>query len=497
MDEREVEQTAGVSVSTQAKPQRSHPKKPLRIAIAGAAGFVGEALTTRLAKEAQVISLGRRYPSATVADEEDWAKATGEDSEHAVGVLRKRCDLFSVLQTEKALEGVDVAVYLVHSMSPNARLQQGRFQDLDLLLADNFARAAEHAGVQRIVYLGGLLPADGAELSPHLESRFEVEQTLGSTGIPVTAVRAGLVVGAEGSSLNLLVHLVERLPVMICPSWTSSPTQPIALGDIIEILVHCCHDNETAGRICEVGGPDVLSYREMMQETARVLGRKRPMIPVPLVTPALSELWVSIVTGNSRSLVRPLIESLRHPMVAQDRWVQEKMGLTGTSFEDALRDSLRHSRIYRKSVVRSVQRLACPEGRSATWVGEEYPRWLKRILPGFITADVDEAGIRLGVFFIEKPLLVLSRRPDRSDPTRFLLGVEGGLLAGKNPSGDPRLEFRSTLKGESVVAALQDFEPRLPWWFYAITQAPLHASIMWAYGRYLRGLASEPNSGAP
>jgi hypothetical protein len=114
-------------------------------------------------------------------------------------------------------------------------------------------------------------------------------------------------------------------------------------------------------------------------------------------------------------------------------------------------------------------------------------------LPGFITAQVDEAGIRLGVFFIKKPLLVLSRRPNRSDPSRFLLGVDGGLLAGKDPSGDPRLEFRSTLGGQFVVAALQDFEPRLPWGLYAISQAPLHASIMWAYGRYMRGLAEHPD----
>ncbi|MFK7894399.1 MAG: NAD(P)H-binding protein [Myxococcota bacterium] len=463
----------------------------LRIAIAGAAGFVGEALAARLAKEAQVIALGRRYPRAEPTPTPESAAA---QNGRRVGIRRKRCDLFSVRQTEKALEGVDIAIYLVHSMSPNARLQQGSFQDLDLLLADNFARAANHAGVKRIVYLGGLLPPAGTKLSPHLESRFEVEKTLGSTEIPVTAVRAGLVVGAEGSSLNLLVHLVERLPIMVCPSWTSSRTQPIALRDVIEILVHCCHDEETTGRVCDVGGPDVLSYREMMQETARILGRRRPMIPVPLVTPALSELWVSIVTGSSRKLVRPLIESLRHPMIAEDRWVQKKMNLEGTSFEDALRDSLRHSRIYKKSAVRSVQRLPCPKGRSAKWVGEEYPRWLKKILPGFITADVDEQGIRLGVFFIEKPLLVLSRRPDRSDPSRFLLGVDGGLLAGKEPSGDPRLEFRSTLDGAFVVAALQDFEPRLPWWFYAMTQAPLHASIMWAYRRYMQGLADEAPS---
>ena len=150
-------------------------------------------------------------------------------------------DSFSVQQTRDALEGADVAVYLVHSMSPNSRLTQGRFEDLDLLLADNFGRAASAAGVQRIVYLGGLMPKeDPSELSAHLASRFEVEKALGAHGVPVTAVRAGLVVGAEGSSLNILVRLVERLPLMVCPSWTSSRTQPIALSDVVEILARCC-----------------------------------------------------------------------------------------------------------------------------------------------------------------------------------------------------------------------------------------------------------------
>lgn len=451
---------------------------PLRVAIAGGSGFVGEELATRLAPECAVISLGRRFSDA----------ATGLPLETftAPGITKRRCDLFSIRQTEAALEHAEVAVYLVHSMSPNARLTQGRFEDLDLLLADNFARAAARAGVRRIIYLGGLLPPDpNAPLSPHLASRLEVEKTLGSQGTPVTAVRAGLIVGAEGSSLKLLVRLVERLPLMICPSWTSSRTQPIALPDVIEILARCCTDPQTEGRVCEIGGPDVLSYREMMQLTARVLGRRRPMIPVPLVTPALSELWVSLVTRTSRSLVRPLIESLRHPMVAEDRWLQEKMHLEGTSFEEALRESLRGSRVYKRPIARSVQRFDLPPGRDAVWAGEEYPRWLERALPGVIRVERTDREVRLGIRGLARPLLVLTHRVDRSDSGRYLLGVTGGLLAGLAPRGDPRIEFRTTPDGRHVVAALQDFEPRLAWWIYAFTQAYLHAAVMAGYGRFL------------
>jgi uncharacterized protein YbjT (DUF2867 family) len=460
----------------------SHQSPPLRVAITGATGFVGSALASRLESECAVIALGRRYPKRDTEKPDDLLSTPG--------IVRRRCDLFSVRQVRGALEGAQIAIYLVHSMSPNARLTQGSFEDLDLLLADNFGRAAAEAGVDRIVYLGGLLPTgESKNLSPHLASRLEVEKALGAHGVPVTAVRAGLVVGAEGSSLNLLVRLVERLPLMVCPSWTSSRTQPIALSDVVEVLAHCCVDEETRGRVCEVGGPDVLSYREMMQVTARVLGRRRPMLPVPLVTPALSELWVSLVTGTSRSLVRPLIESLRHPMVVTDPWLQQKMNLSGRAFEECLRDSLRGSRVWKRSLVRSVQRLRLPKGRDAAWVAEEYPRWLQRVLPGLLRVEREDDQLRLGLRGIRRPMLVLRRDEVGGESERYLFRVVGGLLAAPHPQGDPRLEFRTTPDGRHVLAALQDFEPRLPWWIYAWTQAPLHAGIMSAYRRFLSNTA--------
>ncbi|MCA9503894.1 MAG: NAD(P)H-binding protein [Spirochaetaceae bacterium] len=441
-----------------------------RIAIAGATGFVGSSLATRLARQDVVYALGRR---AT-------AESPEAELDDTPRVVPRRCDLFSVGETARALEGAEVAVYLVHSMSPNARLTQGRFEDLDLLLADNFARAAARAGVRRIVYLGGLLPRDPDHgLSAHLASRLEVEKALGAHGLPVTAVRAGLVVGAEGSSLNLLVRLVERLPVMICPAWTASPTQPIALSDVVEILARCCLDEETTGRVCEVGGPDVMSYREMMQTTARVLGRRRPMLPVPFVTPALSELWVSLVTGTSRSLVRPLIESLRHPMVVEDGWLQQRMGRPGRPFAEALEESLRRSRIWKRPIARSVQRVSLPPGRDVAWLAEDYPRWLEGAAPTLLRVEREGDRLEMTLRPLRRALLVLERRRDADG--RQVFRVTGGLLARRDARGEPRLEFRVTPDGRHALIALQDFEPRLPWWLYAVTQAPLHRAVMAAY----------------
>jgi hypothetical protein len=286
---------------------------------------------------------------------------------------------------------------------------------------------------------------------------------------------------------------------MICPSWTASRTQPIALSDVVEILDWCCRDAETTGRVCEVGGPDVFTYRDMMRVTARVLGRRRPMLPVPFVTPSLSELWVSLVTGTPRALVAPLIESLRHPMLADDRWLQRKMGQTGLPFEEALRSAVEASRLWRRPVVRSVQRFPCPPGETARSVGRSYPEWLMRKLRPVLHVDWRAERLQIFVRGLPGPVLVLRANEARSSSDRLLFEIEGGSLARPAPRGNPRLEFRSTAGGRYVLAALQDFEPRLPWWLYTVTQAPVHAWIMHAFGRALRRRArpGEPGSASP
>ncbi|MGH0035528.1 MAG: NAD(P)H-binding protein [Myxococcota bacterium] len=450
-----------------------------RVAVAGATGFVGRPLVDALAERFEVVALGRRAPSRPAP-------------EGGVGVVWRRCDLFSLRECESALEGVETAFYLVHSMMPNARLTQASFEDLDLLLADNFARAAASAGVRRIVYLGGLVPEDWTDsLSSHLESRVEVERALAAHGVPVTAIRAGLVVGPGGSSLQMLVRLVERLPVMLVPRWTQTLTQPIALDDVVAILAHCLDDPETAGRVCEVGGPDVLSYREMMRETARVLQRRRLMFPVPFFSPGFSRLWVSLVTRTPRALVAPLVESLRHPMLAEDDWLQQRMGLPGRPFREALALAVRSGGVAREPAARSVQRLPLPPGRDAAWVSREYAAWLPQLLRPVLRVAVDGPVCRIGCRGIARPLLELTHRPERSGPGRALFDVTGGLLAG-DAVGSPRLEFRVTPDGESVLAAVQDFRPRLPWWIYLQSQARLHLWVMRAFARHLRRVARRP-----
>lgn len=444
---------------------------PRRVAVAGATGFVGRALVEALQGHGEILALGR---SAS-----PFRSARG-------AVSWKRCDLFSLRETEAALSGVDTAYYLVHSMLPKNRLTQGSFEDLDLLLADNFGRAAAAAGVRRIVYLGGLVPGPGEEegLSAHLASRLEVEHALGAHDVPVTAVRAGLVVGKGGSSLRILVRLVQRLPVMLLPRWTRTRTQPIALDDVVAVLVHCLEDEESRGRVCQVGGPDVMTYRDMMRETAQVLGRPSLMMPVPFFTPGLSRLWISLITGTPRALVDPLVESLQHTMVVDDGWLQQRMGRAGRPFREALARAVQDEGQESAPTARSVQRLPLPAGRDATWVAEEYAAWLPQLLWPFLRVDVRDTTTRIHVKGIRRPLLQLELRPERSGPDRALFEVSGGLLARAGP-GMPRLEFRIVPDGSHVLAAVQEFHPRLPWWLYERTQARVHVWVMRRFGRRL------------
>ncbi len=469
------------------------------VAVTGASGYVGSAFVRRFRDRYEIVGLSRGEREA----EPDRGPARWQ-----------RCDLYNLRLVEEALEGCDVAIYLVHSMSPSARMTQANFADLDLILADNFARGAAKAGVKHIVYVGGLLPEQADGVSEHLASRKEVEDALAAHGVPVTALRAGLVVGPHGSSFELLKRLVARLPVMLCPAWTRTETHPIALEDLIELLGACIDTPEVQGRVWDVGGPETTTYLKMIADVADLLGRKRVLVPVRWFSPGLSRLWVSLITGFPRALVQPLIHSLEHRMVPRDRALQEHFGLDGIPWRDAARQAvdaakpaprapfgsralqrLARRRFREKSTVRSVQRLPRPAGVDAQWVAAEYLRWLPRFMrPLLSTRRVGhEVGIKLR--FMRRPLLSLRFAPDRSSPDRALFRVVGGVLAAQPPRG--RLEFRLAPNGQQILAAIHEFVPRLPWYVYVVTQAIAHLFVMWRFGAHLAQARPELPGGEP
>jgi len=452
----------------------------LKIAIAGASGFVGRALIQKIQSSYQIIALSRQRSDSP-------------------SVEARQCDLFSLKDADEALKGADIGIYLVHSMLPSARLTQGSFQDFDLIAADNFARAARKNGLKQIIYLGGLVPScPPEEMSPHLRSRQEVEDVLKSHGVPVTVIRTGLIMGADGSSFQMLYRLVTRLPAMILPAWTRTDTVAISLEDVLTALEFCINRSEVFGRTFDIGMQERLNYRELLLQSALAFRGKPIFLNVPLFSIGLSRLWVSLVTGASMTLVKPLLESLKHELHVDPsrdlfrligskpqslRFVLQQLQQEQTKLK-ASRSLEGQKRKQNDSVVRSIQRLYVPSKVHASEVAADYMKWLPRTLFFLVrVTSVQERFLDFKFVGIKQPLLVLEWEPSRSQIDRQLFYVREGLLSAETNRG--RLEFREVLGGAMVMAALHEFKPKLPWYIYCWTQARLHLWVMKRFQRHL------------
>lgn len=283
----------------------------MRVAVFGATGTIGAPLTRLLAQEHEVVGVSRRerVPDGGVT----WAVADATDADAVA----------------RALAGVDVAYYLVHSLGT------ADFEERDLRAAETVAREAARAGLAQLIYLGGLGDDDVADLSPHLRSRFETGRRLASGDVPVTTLRAAMVVGPGSAAFETIVALVNRLPAMICPRWVSTPTQPIALDDVLRYLVGVCGLDAAHGETFDVGGPEVMSYREMIDRVARLRGKRPLIVQVPVLTPRLSSWWLHLVTPVNAAVARPLIAGLRNPTVAHDERIRALIPFEQTSFDAA------------------------------------------------------------------------------------------------------------------------------------------------------------------
>ena len=293
------------------------------ILVTGATGYVGGRLVPRLLERGHRVRCLARDP----------ARLAGRPWRHAIEVVAG--DVLRGEGLSAALRGVEVAYYLVHSMGG------GRdFHRRDLEAAARFGTAAREAGVARIVYLGGL--ADAAPgLSEHLRSRQETGEELRRSGVPVTEFRAGVIVGAGSLSFEVIRYLTERVPVMICPRWVYTRAQPIGIEDVLAYLVAALTVAASAGRIVEIGGADIVTYGEMMLGYAAARGLRRWMIPVPVLTPRLSSVWVDLVTPVPAAVARPLIEGLRNENVVRDPAAHELFpGIRPTGYRDAVQRAL-------------------------------------------------------------------------------------------------------------------------------------------------------------
>ncbi|MFB6092035.1 MAG: NAD(P)H-binding protein [Haloquadratum sp.] len=290
----------------------------MHVLVTGATGFVGSRLVPALSDAGHDVTV-------LVRD------AAGYDAPNGVRVVEG--DLLEPGSFDPALD-VDAAYYLVHSMRSG-----GDFEARDRRAARNFSRAASDHGVERVIYLGGL-GEDRDQLSEHLRSRREVERLLADGEYDLTTLRAAILIGAGSASFEMIVQLASRLPVMVTPRWVNTKCQPIFVDDAIAYLVGVLDVSETAGETYEIGGPDVLTYRQILARVGRRRGREPTIVPVPVLTPTLSSLWIGFVTDVPATVARPLIEGLKNPVVVRDHRIEALVDVDRTPFDEAVERAL-------------------------------------------------------------------------------------------------------------------------------------------------------------
>jgi uncharacterized protein YbjT (DUF2867 family) len=309
-----------------------HTQNEDLILLTGATGYIGGRLLSELDKRRKRLRCITRNPEKLLLQ-------AGSQTEVIYGDVQDKDSL------RDALAGVQTAFYLVHSLA-----NRKNFENEEAAGARNFAEAASDAGIEKLIYLGGL--GQGEDLSPHLASRHQVGSILAASGVPTLEFRAGIIIGSGSFSFEMIRALVDRLPIMITPRWTATRTQPIAVEDVITYLLEALEIPLTEGKVVEIGGPDRVSYAELMLEYARQRGLRRVMVPVPVLSPTLSSLWLGLVTPVFARIGRKLVEGLRNETVVEDD------------------TALRIFKVQPRGIAAAIERALHHEGRSAaqsTW----------------------------------------------------------------------------------------------------------------------------------
>ncbi|MCD8844029.1 NAD-dependent epimerase/dehydratase family protein [Staphylococcus gallinarum] len=442
-----------------------------KILLTGASGYIGSHLMNKLKDNYEIIAISRNIEN--------------KSNEH--NVTWKAADLFDLNEITEVMEDIDIAIYLVHSMMPSAKLTQASFEDMDALLADNFAKAASYNKVQHIVFMSGLIP-NTSELSPHLRSRLECEQILGSYGVPVSTLRAGLIIGSKGSSYPILKKLVDRLPGLLLPKWAYNTTLPVAIDDVIDGLYKIVERQPNKNESIDIGGPSHMTYKDLFKQIAEVLDKRLPTVDLPIIPIWLSKYWVKLISGVPKEMVYPLMDSLIHDMIRNDENVVKDISIGKIDYKKSVRNALEEETKTQKKGkssrkgdikdVRAISRVVLPKDVNMIQLAESYANFLNRITLNVVNSDFNEDNFTISVPCLNKDLLLLSKDFKASNNERILYRIVGGDFALDSDGGNARLEFRRLPNSDACIIALQEYEPTLPWWVYKYTQAKVHKSVM-------------------
>jgi uncharacterized protein YbjT (DUF2867 family) len=323
------------NISIESKKRGANSK----ILVTGASGFIGSRVASRLLQlNSSSLSPRENYEIVCLTQDKKSLRGLYDGHEEALRIVE--ADVNDYPQLVKALKGVTTAFYLIHSMGGSSK-EWKKFAQRDRSAAKNFANAATECGVERIIYLGGLTHGDNEEqpneLSEHMRSRKEVGDILRTSKARVTFFHAAVILGQGGGSFQMLEYLVKRLPVMVCPKWVLTKSQPISVDDVVEYLVRSINVKETEGREFDIGGTEVLTYLDMMKLYAKMLHKSIRIIIIPFLTPRLSSYWVDLITPVKASLARPLIDSLKHEATVKDDTIKKLIPIKLKTFEEAVR----------------------------------------------------------------------------------------------------------------------------------------------------------------
>jgi len=472
--------------------QRNKPKPArARVAIVGAAGSIGEALCRELS---------RMYDILAVTGIETRASA-GEREPH---VAWRHCDLFSLNELTRILAGSKFAIFLAHSGLPNSRFHQANCGDMDLLMAENFARAAEINGVEHIFCLRPLLPP--ATMRQEAQNRHhQIGEVLASYRTPLTVLCSGLVIEPGSAIIRLIRNLVSQSRFLPVPEWSLHKMQPIATHDLAQAFAHClCQPARFTGNF-DIGGPDILDWQQFLEKTAELLDCKPGISKVGQLSPSqYARRLRRIRPGAHPEALQLFVENLQFDSIASDNPLQQILqptlqpaltALQQAGNNEGLRQAVRFRRklIHRHdeqlrsaNTVRSIQRVRLPMGRDAAWLSKRYFNWLTAYLHPLVRcSEHQDSSNFIRITCLGICLLQLEFRPERSSSERRIYFITEGLLASRARNQRGRMEFREVLGGRYAMIAIHDFAPALPWHFYLATQAAMHRFVMGVFQKYI------------